>query len=259
VSADAPFALAWRRRLRRTLVLLAASLLAAAPVRAEEAMPAAAPGLPFAGVAIGDPLAKLEPHFHALDTGEPTCHRDSGVIGHLTCQYVGGRDAAGILWFGDVPYKVLAFDYFKERLVGFRLWTGVENYPALAARLAKLYGAPRSEDSSTIYDSRGRPLDQIISMWKKSAGVLELDKRSWSVDQSRLSLIAVSGQTEIITNGGSAEPVSPDSGTQGAGQGDNGNGAGTGAGGAGGTGLGGLGQLPGPGGLLSNPGADAPP
>jgi hypothetical protein len=207
--------------------------------------------LPFAGVTIGDPLAKLEPHFHARDTGEPTCHRDSGVIGHLTCEYVGMRDAAGIGWFGDVPYKVLAFDYFKERLVGFRLWTGVENYPALAARLTKLYGAPRSEDGSTIYDGRGRPLDQIVSMWKTGAGVLELDKRSWSVDQSRLSLIAVSGQTEIITNGGSAEPLNPDSNGPGAGQAGNGAGAGGQIGGAN-TGLSGPGQPQGQGGLLPN-------
>ncbi len=256
----APTRLARGGRCLRTVFLLLGWSLASATALAEEspAPVASAPGLPFSGVAIGDPLAKLEPHFHALDTGAPTCHRESGIVGHLTCEYVGANDAAGIGWFGEVPYKVLAFDYLKERLIGFELWTEVGNYAVLRARLEKLYGAPSSDNSSIIYDSRGRPLDQVVSMWRTSAGVLELDKRSWSVEQSRLSLIASSGQTEIITTGGSDEPLSPDSSGQGIGQGDNGSGAGAGpAGPFGGAsaGLGGLGQPQGQGGLLANPDA----
>ncbi len=228
-APSAPLRPARRRHCLRALFLLIGWLLALASALADETRPAASSGLPFSGLAIGDPLAKLEPHFHAPDTGAPTCHRESGIVGHLTCQYEGARDDAAIGWAGDVPYTVLGFDYLKDQLIGFNLWIEVGNYAVLHARLGELYGAPRSEDSSIIYDSRGRALDQVVSMWRTSAGVLELDKRSWSVEQSRLSLTAVSGQNEIITNDAAPDENAPagengnaaqdDSGSGGAAQG----------------------------------------
>ena len=169
--------------------------------------------LPFPGLHIGDPRSNLEDHFRDPETGQPTCHKESGISGHVTCKYEAQKDASGIRRFGNIPYKVLAFDYLHDQLIGFRLWMSVKDYDAMHDLLVKLYGDPGSEDESMILDRRGRPLDQIESMWKTPAGVLEMQKRSWSVDQSRLMMIVVKGQSEIITNE-PPEPEGTDSGTQ---------------------------------------------
>lgn len=178
--------------------------------------PAATPestALPFPGIHIGDPRSNLDDHFRDPETGEPTCHRESGISGHITCRYETLKDASGIRRFGNIPYKVLAFDYLHDQLIGFRMWMSVKDYDMMHDLLVKLYGDPGSEDESMIVDRRGRPLDQIESMWKTPAGVLEFQKRSWSVDQSRLMMIVAKGQNEIITNE-PPEPEGTDSNTQ---------------------------------------------
>jgi hypothetical protein len=169
--------------------------------------------LPFPGIHIGDPRSNLEDHFQDPETGQPTCHRESGISGHVTCKYETQKDASGIRRFGNISYKVLAFDYLHDQLIGFRLWMSVKDYDAMHDLLVKLYGDPGSEDESMIVDRRGRPLDQIESQWKTPAGVLEFEKRSWSIDQSRLMMIVAKGQNEIITNE-PPEPEGTDSDTQ---------------------------------------------
>jgi len=193
----------------RALVVYAIGLcLTTGGVLAEDtAAPQDSTALPFAGIHIGDPRSKLEDHFRDKETGETTCHSESGISGHVTCKYIESPDASGIQRLGEIPYNVLAFDYLHDKLIGFRLWTPVKNYTALHDLLVRLYGDSGSDDESMVVDRRGRPLDQITSQWKTLAGVLELEKRSWSVDQSRLMMIVAKGQNEILKG---AEPDAED-------------------------------------------------
>ncbi len=183
-------------RLLRTLAICAVGLcLGINGALAEDAAKPATPtpestALPFPEIHIGDPRSNLEDHFRDPETGEPTCHRESGISGHVTCRYEAQQDTSGIRRFGNIPYKVLAFDYLHDQLIGFRLWMSVKDYDAMHDLLMKLYGDPGSEDESMIVDRRGRPLDQIELMWKTPAGVLgvckaQLEHRSKPVDDDR--------------------------------------------------------------------------
>ncbi len=192
---------------RAAIAALALSLWSAGAASASAADDVDGTPLPlFADIALGDPMAKLQ-KFYFTDGGLPSCHRDSGVIEHLTCQYFAERDPKGLRRIAGVPYKILAFDYMKGRLIGFRTWIAADDYEALRAAVIKSYGPPSEEERTIIYDSDGDPLDQVMSLWKTPVGVLEMEEHSTIIDQSRLMLIVGKGQTEILRN---AEPLPAD-------------------------------------------------